>query len=185
MIELLADALHGLITSILDAFAGRAECQDPVQKAFCLPAFLADPRIQAFAPFGSRIVCNPIPPESDKDWLIFVKSEDARKISDELWQRYGFGGGNRYPERYLQSFHKDRGLDLPPLNLVLVTSRLHFDLTMQATAICKEMNLLDKADRIRVHEAIEYGRLGPEDCVDSEREAQLLGKVSAPQGQRH
>jgi hypothetical protein len=112
--------------------------------------------------FGSLVVCDPVPPGADEDWLLQIDPHQANALEQYLIQA-GFDYISEYPMRYFASLKSY--VHNPVLNFTVTTSEEQFDRCMLATRICKSLNLQNKADRIAVHEAIEYGRLSPNDPI--------------------
>lgn len=99
--------------------------------------------------FGSREVCNPAPMDTDEDWAILLPNipvlVDAVNMLDERgWER----GGSEVPETEFLSFRKG------DLNLVLTNSLRFYNKYQVATELCKDLNLLNKPDRINVFNKI-------------------------------
>ena len=117
-------------------------------------------------PAGSRVTCNPAPTGTDEDWVCLAPRQARSWAADKDWKTalflagYEQGGsavpddGNRLPEdqRFL-SFTKG------DINLIVTESPEFFRRFLAATDVAKHLNLLDKADRIRLFQAVLYGNI--------------------------
>lgn len=89
--------------------------------------------------YGSRVICNPPPKNTDEDWIIYT--EDLNILNEELrsddWiLESGMYEGNDF-------FSYRRGF----INFVVTTNLKFYDATVKATQIAKDLNLLNKTDR--------------------------------------
>ena len=111
---------------------------------------------------GSQVTCDPPPgPASDTDYIVLVPS--AGKLSalvDQLDQN-GFkweGGGAHYQDIADVGFMSfRRKMDGEHTNFIVTKSGEFFARHRLATAICKALNLQNKAHRIILFQAILYG----------------------------
>jgi hypothetical protein len=101
---------------------------------------------------GSRVTCSPPPVDTDEDWLLLVRGDPAPSLHTLGFTQDGS------PEFYTGSdaggFRSWRKGDL---NLVTTPDPHFFDLFVTATALAKRFNLLVKADRIALFQAVLYG----------------------------
>lgn len=109
---------------------------------------------------GSKVICNPPPVGTDTDYVVctydlvkFAQVNDFLKKlgftidgEDEEFAEYGELNGQ------FVSFRKDN------LNFIVTNSCVFFRKFFNATEIAKAQNLLKKADRIRLFQAILYDR---------------------------
>lgn len=111
---------------------------------------------------GSRITCNPAPTNTDEDWIILIKEskwEDARDcLLDDGWV---LGGSdissemnNLTQDEQFRSFTKE--IDGTLVNFICTKSEVFYDRFWAATTVCKRLNLMDKADRIALFQAVLY-----------------------------
>ena len=106
---------------------------------------------------GSRVTCNPAPTDTDEDYLVYIPIEHAEK-GHQIIELAGWEleGDDTYGTKMANEFNSYRFGDI---NLI-VTHKYDFaEKHRQATAICKERNLLNKADRIAVFQEILYGKV--------------------------
>lgn len=110
---------------------------------------------------GSQVTCNPSPPlsESDLDIIVLVKSGRYTDAVNALLADGFEGGGsiiadehNRVPvnDRF-ESFKKS------PVNIILTESETFYQRFLAGTSVAKRLNLLDKADRVALFQAVLYG----------------------------
>lgn len=112
---------------------------------------------------GSRVTCNPPPTSTDRDWLVLVDEAKFDFFAAELLADDWEVGGSMIPndENYLpapvrfNSFTKT--IDGTPENLIVTVSEEFHRRFLAASAVAKRLNLLDKADRIALFQAVLYG----------------------------
>lgn len=108
---------------------------------------------------GSRITCNPPPMNTDQDWLVLVDLEKFDKIATDLLADDWEVGGSMIPtdDNYLtlqQRFNSfTKGVD----NLIVTGSKEFHRRFLAASSVAKRLNLLEKADRIALFQAVLYG----------------------------
>lgn len=109
---------------------------------------------------GSRVTCAPPPMDTDQDWLVLVDEKDfdqfAAFLSDHLWQV----GGSLIPndENYLPAEVRFNSFTLGDANLIVTASKTFHDRFLAASSIAKRFNLLVKADRIALFQAVLYAK---------------------------
>ena len=119
-----------------------------------LASLLEDLRPLAIAiePVGSRVTCSPPPDDTDEDWLLLVQSDPSTRFA-----ALGFGQDGS-PEFYTGNdeggFRSWRKGDL---NVVTTQDPEFFERFLLATHLAKRFNLLVKADRIALFQAVLYG----------------------------
>ncbi len=103
---------------------------------------------------GSRVTCSPAPTDTDEDFLCLVPEKDGGL---EALSAHGFKQDGQ-PEFYtgndnggFRSFRKD------DVNVITTNDRDFFMLFLTATHLAKRFNLLKKADRIALFQAVLYG----------------------------
>lgn len=111
-------------------------------------------------PCGSRVTCNPAPTNTDADFLVFVKSGNEGDVSAVVAALAAAGFRWEGSEHYqveaacgFMSWRKDER------NYIVSSSPLWVKRHRAATALCKRLNLMNKADRIAVFKAVLYGEL--------------------------
>lgn len=101
---------------------------------------------------GSRVTCNPAPVNTDEDFLALVPFNVTKLMRDDGFTQDGspeFYTGN--DNGGFRSFRKG------DMNIITTESTEFFDRFMTATALAKRFNLLEKADRIALFQAVLYG----------------------------
>ena len=101
---------------------------------------------------GSRVTCNPVPVGTDEDFLALVPFNVTKLMKEDGFTQDGspeFYTGN--DNGGFRSFRKG------DMNIITTESTEFFDRFMTATALAKRFNLLEKADRIALFQAVLYG----------------------------
>lgn len=138
--------------------------------------------VDRMQPVGSRVTCNPAPTDTDEDYLLYVgheygvvdgvpmmvvKDADIRLMEVELYLKdSGWEMGGSLPNEMkceVKPSEKFCSWTLGELNLIITTSDEFFRRFLAATAVAKEFNLMDKGDRIKLFQAVLYGK-HPEVC---------------------
>jgi hypothetical protein len=106
-------------------------------------------------PCGSRATCNPAPTDTDEDYLVEVPWTfwGGGRIKETLVSA-GFRTNNKEYGGQRGSFTSWRKDDI---NLIVTTNAEFAQKHRLATYVCKTLNLLRKADRVLVFQAILYG----------------------------
>lgn len=105
-------------------------------------------------PVGSRVTCFPAPEGTDEDWLVVTFRNPA-----EAMAQAGFtqdGSPEFYTGNDAGGFRSWR-IEGTDLNVITTESHEFFDRFMTATYLARRFNLLDKADRISLFQAVLYG----------------------------
>lgn len=118
---------------------------------------------ERFTPVGSRVTCNPPVMNTDADYLVLVTPERF----GEFWCALTGGGfdldGSRIkaemntvgnPDAF-QSFSREK------INIIATASEEFYNRFMAASSIAKRLNLLKKADRIALFQAVLYATVDP------------------------
>lgn len=106
---------------------------------------------------GSRVTCNPAPTDTDDDWLVFVDdhthlSQMVERLTTDGWRWEGATEHyQNVASNTFMSWRRDND------NLIVTTNRDFARLHKVATRICTRLNLMQKADRIMVFQAVLYG----------------------------
>lgn len=106
-----------------------------------------------FRPVGSRVTCDPAPKDTDEDWLVLIPGQSfLDRLTAEGFSQDGM------PEFYTGNdaggFRSYRKGDV---NIITTESDAFFDLFLAATELARRFNLLSKADRIALFQAVLYG----------------------------
>lgn len=110
-------------------------------------------------PCGSQVTCNPPPVRSDHDYLVKIPSDDA-KVAEfmGLATELGFDweGSEHYQDAasVFMSWRSEANV-----NLIATRSDHFWNRHIAATAECKRLNLMDKADRIALFQLWLYGNV--------------------------
>lgn len=109
-----------------------------------------------YQPVGPRVTCNPPPMDTDEDWVVL---DFDGVVSDFL-------NGSNWEDCGEDYDGEDDGevsiYRLDDVNVLCMHSQDQYDKFILATRIAKGLNLMDKADRVNLFEAIRYGRGFPE-----------------------
>lgn len=118
--------------------------------------------IACWLPVGSRVTCNPAPTDTDEDHLLLVANPESwMALNADLINHGWVIGGSKpvlvdehdfSPDEAFTSYTRGH------LNLIVTTSLVFFDKFVAATAVARRLNVLDKADRIALFQAVLYGR---------------------------
>ena len=107
---------------------------------------------------GSTVTCNPPPKDTDIDYLV-LKTQPEGDLN-ELINEFGFGAegllstSSKYPESEFASYRKGN------INLIVARTECFYSMFIHATNISRTLNLLEKADRIKLFQAILYKNYG-------------------------
>lgn len=108
--------------------------------------------IEKLEPTGSRVICNPPPTDTDEDWMVLLKPNISLKFFQQQMEFEGFDGSN------METYDVDESLFLSlrkeEENLIVTNNEEFYNNMMLATAVAKNLNLLEKKDRITLFNAI-------------------------------
>ena len=108
-------------------------------------------------PVGSRVTCDPPPTDTDEDYLVLVKDKGAADAG-LLAIGFEFSGDPVKNAEYIRmndtSQYRFTSLWMGSVNYIVTDSEFFFERFLTATHICKSLNLLNKADRVMVFEAV-------------------------------
>lgn len=109
---------------------------------------------------GSRVTCNPAPVDTDQDILVLVVDEGAHEFVHEM-ECAGFSVelGEGYAADALNSGEHDRfqSYRCDDTNLIVTVDPDFYRKFVAATSVAKQLNLLEKSDRIALFQAVLYG----------------------------
>lgn len=109
-------------------------------------------------PCGSRVTCNPAPQDTDADYLVQMLRTDTDTVGRVVNELSGAGfkweGSEHYQDAAASDFMSWRKDDT---NLIVTSNAEFANRHRVATALCKRLNLLVKADRIALFQAVLYG----------------------------
>jgi hypothetical protein len=112
---------------------------------------LHTPGIVKFEHVGSRVTCCPPPMDTDDDWLLLINNKFS-PLQAELWAL----GGSNLPKDKFTSFSEVLG----DKNLIITKDIEFYDKFVKATMLCRNLNLMQKPDRICLFQAILYNNYG-------------------------
>lgn len=110
-----------------------------------------------FFPCGSRVTCMPPPTDTDEDWLVLVEDMESFRFA-VLAQGFEIGGSLFLDaEAPLDAEDRFSSYSLGEVNIIATEDPTFFFKFKVATSVAKRLNLLDKADRIALFQAVLYG----------------------------
>jgi len=125
---------------------------------------------------GSRVTCNPAPQGTDADYLVLVFDHKAKAfyqaIQEDGWNLAGSridGGENNVPAQ--DRFYSYK---LGEINLIVTESQCFAHRFLAASSIAKRMNMVHKADRIALFQAVLYGNIDNEFALLPDQEEVLF-----------
>jgi hypothetical protein len=119
-----------------------------------------------YAPFiarsiecGSRITCNPAPTDTDRDFLVQTAPGMWEIFCAALVRDGWLCGGSSIPDDANNTPIEDRfqSYTYGENNIIATISPAFYDRFVLATAVSTRLNLMDKAHRIVLFQAILYG----------------------------
>jgi hypothetical protein len=118
---------------------------------------LTIPFAKSVTSVGSRITCNPPPLDTDRDWLVLVDAASENDLwkapSEDGWEMGGSlpdDENNTPADLRFTSFTK--GIE----NLIVTSSELFHRRFIAATDVARLLNIMDKAHRIALFQAVLY-----------------------------
>lgn len=109
---------------------------------------------------GSRVTCDPAPTDTDQDVLVHIDRSNADDFVGamegigfvvELGDGYAADALNQLYEGRFQSYRHGN------VNLIVTADEKFYKRFSAATSVAKRLNLIDKADRIALFQAVLYG----------------------------
>lgn len=111
-----------------------------------------------YEPVGSRVTCKPALTTTDEDWLPLT-GRLARLGNALRASRFELGGSVPADTRAgAGKRDKFESWRLGTLNLIVTDDAAFYDRFMVATDLARQFNLLEKADRIALFQAVLYGK---------------------------
>ena len=119
-----------------------------------------------FVPVGSRVTCDPAPTNTDQDYLVLTN--DPYEFRAACFDAGFELGGSLELDAFLPLNETNRfsSYTLNDANLIVTTDTEFFKRFMAATSVAKHLNLLKKADRISLFQAVLYGNSYVEPSLD-------------------
>ena len=114
-------------------------------------------------PVGSTVTCDPAPKNTDRDYLVLFKYGASYTVSLPS-KGFKLEGEGHYDPSH-GDFSSWRKGDV---NIIATHNVSFFDRFVLATFVAKELNLLDKKDRIVLSQAILYGNMYKPLCEGAE-----------------
>lgn len=110
---------------------------------------------------GSRVTCSPPPENTDQDWLVLVDEKEVGPFFAHLLRASWVVGGSLIPNEFNQLPENARfnSFTLGVDNLIVTASKEFHDRFLAASSVAKRLNLLDKADRIALFQAVLYAKI--------------------------
>ncbi|WP_292099510.1 hypothetical protein [Mesorhizobium sp.] len=141
-------------------------------------------------PCGSRVTCRPAPAYTDRDYLVEIYGHESAvsRIIDLLHSAgYRWEGSQHYQAVAASDFMSWRRDDI---NLIVTANPDFARRHRAATHVCKRLNLMVKADRIALFQAVLYGNIEKAPQAGFSREMQEAlhadaEKLSAITGYEH
>lgn len=113
--------------------------------------------IHLIVPVGSRVTCDPPPMDTDRDFLIFVKQIDFNNLVFQLFKDdFEIGGSRVYRRGLTEDDFAFQSYTKGDINLIVTASPKFFDKFIKATNIARDLNLLNKQDRIDLFQEVLY-----------------------------
>lgn len=111
-----------------------------------------------FEPVGSRVTCNPPHMDTDIDYLILIETYDkcCELIQSLINIGYELGGSRPFDENFANDDDGFSSLTYGNINLIVTNTKVFYDRFMDATKQAKELNIMNKADRILLFQKVLY-----------------------------
>ena len=108
-------------------------------------------------PCGSRVTCNPPPVDTDADYLVQVPRTDSKiagLVSYLSGRGFEWEGGEHYQMSMTGDFMSFRH---DYINFIVTANEVFAARHRVATGLCRQLNLMQKPDRIALFQAVLYG----------------------------
>ena len=105
---------------------------------------------------GSRVTCSPPPTDTDID--IIVLCDSVENVAEFLRAAgFDFDGSLPIDESFADSAVRFESFSNGEVNYIVTKSQEFYKRFLAATSVAKRLNLLEKADRIALFQAVLYG----------------------------
>jgi hypothetical protein len=112
---------------------------------------------------GSRVTCSPPPADTDLDVLVLVGEDQWDEAQAFLVANgYGHDGSDISDKLGFVSDSCFKSYSLGEVNIIVTHDGDFHDRFLAASSVAKRLNLLQKADRVALFQAVLYGN----SCVD-------------------
>lgn len=117
------------------------------------------PMITHLEMVGSRVTCSPAPTDTDQDVLILAPRDNLAALFATLECADFEVDGSRVTnaESSLEASDTFKSFKKDDLNFIVTADAAFFKKFMAATSVARRLNLLDKADRVALFQAVLYG----------------------------
>lgn len=107
---------------------------------------------------GSRVTCNPPPTDTDCDFILLIDDSRWQAFIDEVTHEGWVQGGSNMPDAVNTLPPEKRFLSfvLGQDNLIVTQSPIFYARFIAATHVAKQLNIMRKADRIMLFQAVLY-----------------------------
>ena len=109
------------------------------------------PKWANFVPVGSRVTCNPPPIDTDCDWLVL--DDQYQGVREMLLYESDFMESDEDEYAQMEDFCSLRKGEH---NVIICYDKGFYNSFLKATDRAKELNLLDKKDRVKLFNNIMY-----------------------------
>jgi hypothetical protein len=108
---------------------------------------------------GSRVTCCPAPIGTDRDWLVWLEESDYPAFAEALLADGWEVGGSMIPADvdYTPTGMRFNSFTKGEENIIATASAEFHRRFLAATAMARELNLLDKGARVALFQAVLYG----------------------------
>lgn len=117
--------------------------------------------VTRIVPVGSRVTCNPAPTDTDADYLVFVEPFNATRFLECMAPEGFEAGGSRVEENSQELINGENAFvsfTLGEVNLIVTSHWAFYSAFLAATSVSKRLNIMDKADRIALLQAVLYSK---------------------------
>lgn len=108
---------------------------------------------------GSRATCNPAPTGTDEDWLVYAPGKMMEKaigfLSSDGWKLDNPNEHYRPEQGAFNSWRKGE------INLIVTGDHGFRRRFLAASEVAKQLNLMEKAQRVLLFQAVLYGNGAP------------------------
>ncbi len=114
---------------------------------------------------GSRYICNPPVLNTDEDWIFNCSGPGQMEETVKILEGYGFYILDMNDGDYDDIRENFTSYRLGDLNFILCNNETFYKKFVLATQVAAELNLLKKADRILLFQAMLYGKIHGEEYL--------------------